>query len=167
MTITKRKIAISATFLFLLAISLTWFACDSGRGQNRVLREAAQIHTETMARYDSVYAALEAEKTEVEAKIARTDPTDERMKAYESMIRSIDKSMRLLDGWDEAVIGVPGLKESNTAHHHHNHQDDAKLSELSDKEILKLQKAYRTRLNEVITQVNGLLTTIEMYENDA
>ena len=167
MTIIKRKIVTSATSLLLLAISLTWFACDSGRGQNRILKEAAEIHTETMARYDSVYAALEAEKADVEAKIARTASTDERMKAYDSMIRSIDKSMRLLNGWDEAVIGVPGLKETDTTHHHHDHQDHAKLSELSDKEILELQKAYRTRLNDVITQVNGLLTTIKMYENDA
>ncbi len=165
---TKRKIASSATFIFLLAISTTWFACDSaGRGQNRILKEAADIHTETMARYDSIYAALEAEKVDVEAKIARTDSADERMKAYESMIRSIDKSMGLLDGWDEAVIGVPGLKETDTSHHHHNHQNSEKLSEMSDKEILELQKAYRNRLNEVISQVNGLLTTIKMYENDA
>lgn len=157
------KIAVG---VLLAVVTITATSCDGGRGQNRKLKEAAEIHRNSMARFDSVYTALEQEKAEVEAKIARTAPTDERMGAYRAMIRSIDKSMRLLDTWDKSVLGVPGLPESDSVHGSHGHQDLDKLSELSDKEILELQKAYSSRLNEVITEVNGLLTTIDMYEKD-
>lgn len=157
----------------LIIIILILSGCGkTGRSQNRSIKEAAKIHEEIMTRHDSIYSALNTEKERITTKIGTVTGNPEREKVYNAMLRSIDKSFRILGTWEESVVGVPGYehKHEEGEHHHHHHHDHMKediVNEMSDKEILEIQKALKTRLDEVAKEIRGLLTTIEMYENNA
>ncbi len=151
--------------LLVAAAATLMMSCEStGRSQNRKIQEAKSIHLAATARFDSVYSILETKKAEIEDKIERTSPDDERMEAYQAMMRGLEKSTNLLDGWGEAVPGIPGMDDNGSKYF--DPEGNMDLSELSDEKILELQTSYSTRLNDVIQEVNGLLTTIDMYENE-
>ncbi len=151
-----------------IVVVLSFAACG-GKSENRKIKEAAAIHTTFMERYDSLYHTLLDEKKRITENLAIAEADDTRRSAYESMLRSIDKSIGLLEGWEEAVVGVPGL-ELPEHHHHgdgHQHHDenDALMKSLTDQEILELQKAYATRLDDVIKEINTLLGAIKIYDS--
>ncbi len=152
----------------LITILAVTTACG-GRGDNKKLQEAKAIHTSFMQTYDSTYFALEEEQTRVIKLIAKTPETDERYSAYQSMKRSIDKSFGLLKSWQEAVVPVPGMEHDHDSHAPHDHDParEATVKGMSDQEILDLQKAYKTRLDEVSTEINNLLETIQNYQTRA
>jgi hypothetical protein len=141
---------------------------DSGRGQNRTIKQAAAIHEEILTRHDSIYSALEREKKRINEQLSSGTLNTDKKSAYESMIRSIDKSFRILGTWEESVVGVPGFEHAHEEHGHHSHDHlkEEIAKGMSDKEILELQQALQGRLEEVSSQINGLLTTIEMYDQN-
>jgi hypothetical protein len=141
---------------------------DSGRGQNRTIKQAAAIHEEILTRHDSIYSALEREKKRINEQLSSGTLNADKKSAYESMIRSIDKSFRILGTWEESVVGVPGFEHAHEEHGHHSHDHlkEEIAKGMSDKEILELQQALQGRLEEVSSQINGLLTTIEMYDQN-
>jgi len=162
----RKTLIFTAMALMLLA------SCgETGRGQNRSVKEAAQIHEEIMTRHDSIYNALENEKNRITSKMSTYRGNEEKEKIYNAMLRSIDKSFRILGTWEESVVGVPGFEhkheDGDHHHHHHDHMKEDIVNEMSDKEILELQRALKTRLDEVSKEIRGLLTTIEMYESNA
>lgn len=148
--------------VFVLATNLQ--SCGS-RGENRKIMEAAVIHRDFMQRHDSLFNALTAEKERVTG-LLQTEKNKEKIQAYESMNRSLDRSFRLLSSWEEAVIGVPGVEHDHNGHNH-DHSNDDLIDDMSDKEILELQKAYSMRLDEVNKKIKELLTTIELYSQNA
>lgn len=151
--------------LLVAAAATVMMSCEStGRSQNRKIQEAKSIHLAAAARFDSVYSILEAKKAEIEDRMERTSPGDERLEAYQAMMRGLEKSTNLLDEWGDSVPGVPGLDDSVSKYF--DPEGNMDLSKLSDEKILELQTSYSTRLNDVIQEVNGLLTTIDMYENE-
>jgi hypothetical protein len=164
----ERKTEMKKTIPFLLIVLTLFASCnDSGRAKNRKLQEAAKIHEDIMTRHDSIYSKLLREKERVSEVLEEGNLSSDKQGAYESMIRSIDKSFRILGTWEESVVGVPGFEHHHGehTHHDHDHASDEILDGMSDEEILELQKAYQTRLSDVIEQIEGLLTTIEMYED--
>ncbi len=159
------------TLLILISAIVVLAACDNtGRSENRNIKKAAAIHEEILTRHDSIYSALLEKREDIEKRLANT-PGGEMKVSYEAMIRSIDKSFRILKTWEESVVGVPGHEHhhhDHDGHHHHSHDHakEAILEDMSDKEILELQEALKFRLDEVATEIRGLLTTIEMYAGD-
>lgn len=156
--------------IFLLTLLLV--ACG-GKKDNRLLKEAAGIHEETMQRYDSMYHALLDKQSEIEARIDGL--SGDKKSANESMLRSIDKGLRILEGWEESVVGVPGYEfdyhqhahgegDGHDHHHHDQRDNDQILRGMNDKEVLALQKALKSRLAEVSQEINNLLDTIKLYE---
>jgi len=144
-------------------------SCDnSGREQNRTIKEAAAIHEEILVRYDSLFEALSSENERINDALKTGISNPKRKSAYESMKRSIEKSFRLLASWEESLVSVPGVEHHHHDghHHHHDHSKDNIVASMSDKEILELQLALKTRLDEVATGIRGLLTTIEMYDQN-
>lgn len=141
---------------------------DSGRGQNRTIKEAATIHNKMMTRHDSIFTALKKEKERINQQLESGISNKDKKSAYESMIRSIDKSFRILGSWEESVVTVPGTehKHGENCNHDHDHHKEDLAKNLSDKELLQLQEALQERLEEVATQIKGLLTTIEMYDQN-
>jgi hypothetical protein len=155
-----------SSVLIALVLILSFAACG-GKSENRKIIEAAAIHTTFMDRYDSLYHILHDEKVRISENLSAVDQSDPRRSAYESMLRSIDRSIGLLEGWEEAVVGVPGLERPHHHHgegHKHNQDNDALMKSLSDQEILDLQKAYATRLDDVIKEINTLLGAIKIYD---
>ena len=141
---------------------------ESGREQNRTIKQAAAIHEEILERYDSLCGALKAEDERIVAELEAGIENAKRKSAYESMKRSIDKSFRLLATWEESVVAVPGVEHDHDGEHHHSHdhlKEDI-AENMSDKEILELQRALQVRLDEVATGIGGLLHTIEMYDQN-
>lgn len=157
-------------FIMILSLGLMVLtSCgDSGRGQNRTIKQAAAIHEEILTRHDSIYSALEREKKRINEQLSSGTLNADKKSAYESMIRSIDKSFRILGTWEESVVGVPGFEHAHEEHGHHSHDHlkEEIAKGMSDKEILELQQALQGRLEEVSSQINGLLTTIEMYDQN-
>ncbi len=157
-------------FIMILSLGLMVLtSCgDSGRGQNRTIKQAAAIHEEILTRHDSIYSALEREKKRINEQLSSGTLNTDKKSAYESMIRSIDKSFRILGTWEESVVGVPGFEHAHEEHGHHSHDHlkEEIAKGMSDKEILELQQALQGRLEEVSSQINGLLTTIEMYDQN-
>lgn len=154
------------------AMCAAFVACD-GKAGNRQLREAAAVHEEILATHDSIYHRLADKRDEINARIDGLPP--DKKSANESMLRSIKKSMDILNTWEESLVGVPGYEfehhhhhdhDHGDGHHHHHHgrENDKMLRGMSDKEILELQKALRSRLNEVKAEIDNLMDTIEMYE---
>lgn len=162
-------------WMTLCMLAFTMVACG-GKGQNRKLVEAAEIHKDMMNRYDSLYHSLKDKEKEINARIESLGP--EQKSANESMLRSIKKSVGILDGWEESVVGVPGYEFDYHDHSHgdgdhdHDHSHDHKhtrdndelLRGMSDQEVLDLQKALNGRLKEVEVEIKNLLETIKMYE---
>lgn len=167
----KRRNSMRIIGLMIVGIAIMASCGDSGRSQNRSIKEAAAIHEEILTRHDSIYSALQEKKERIQNRLETQNPTGEKKKSYEAMIRSIDKSFRILGTWEESVVGVPGFEhnheEGEHHHHDHDHMKEDILDGMSDKEILELQKALKARLEEVAKEIRGLLNTIEMYEGDA
>jgi hypothetical protein len=157
------------TLLLAMALLTLGFAGCEGKSGNRQLKEAAAIHEEVLLKYDSIYHTLTDKREEINDRIGSLDA--ERRSANESMLRSIKKSLDILEGWEESLVGVPGY-DFEQSHQHgeegHNHkhanENDAMLRGMSDKEVLELQKALRGRLNEVAVEIGNLMDTIKMYE---
>ncbi len=154
--------------LSILLVNLS--ACD-GKKSNRKLQEAAEIHEEMMMQYDSIYHALLDKRKEINARI--DELAGDQRSANESMLRSINKSLSILQGWEESVIGVPGYQfehhhhghdEEDGHHHHHGRDNDQLLKGMKDQEVLDMQKALNSRLNEVRVEISNLLETIKAYE---
>jgi hypothetical protein len=158
-------------WIIILSLGLAVMAScgDSGRGQNRTIKEAAAIHEEIMTRHDSIYSALTQVKTRVTAELERGISNKDKKSAYDAMVRSIDKSFRALASWEESVVSVPGYEHKHDGDHHHHSHDPLKeeiAAGMSDKEILELQIALKERLDEVAAQIKGLLITIDMYDQN-
>jgi hypothetical protein len=156
----------------VIFVSVIVIASCADRSQNRKIQEAAEVHIRVMERHDTLYAKLEREKGRIE-KLLAEERREDRVKVYESMLRSIKKGFRLLESWDESVVGVPGMEREHHHHeghshdHSHDHNSDKILSQMSDQEILDLQKAYELKLDEVSNKIHEMLTTIKMYDPNA
>lgn len=159
-------------YLGIFLLTLLMVSCG-GKKDNRLLKEAAAIHEETMQRYDSLYHELLDKRAEIEGRIDGL--YGDKKSANESMLRSIDKSLRILDGWEESVVGVPGYEfdyhhhnhgegDGHEHHHHSKRDNDQILRGMNDREVLALQKALKARLAEVSQEINNLLDTIKLYE---
>ena len=157
-------------WIIILSLGLAVMAScgESSRKDNRTIKEAAAIHDEILTRHDSIYSALAKEKKRISAALEAGISNEEKKSAYESMIRSIDKSFRALSSWEESVVAVPGFEHSHDGEHHHSHDPmkEEIAASMSDKEILQLQKALKARLGEVSTQIRGLLITIQSYDQN-
>ncbi|MFT4772196.1 MAG: transcriptional regulator of heat shock response [Cryomorphaceae bacterium] len=166
----KKKKKVNMRWIIILSLGLVVMAScgDSARVDNRTIKEAATIHEEILTRHDSIYTALTNEKKRISAELEAGISRQKKKSAYESMIRSIDKSFRALSSWEESVVAVPGFEHKHTGEHHHSHDPmkEEIAASMSDKEILALQRALRSRLGEVSTQIRGLLLTIESYDQN-
>ncbi len=154
--------------VLLSVVGVSLIMCGS-RGDNRKLQEAAAVHSDFMTKYDSIYRSLEAERVRVNGLLETTSPTDQRFAAYQSMQRSIEKGFNLLSSWESNVAPVPGMAHDHDSHAPHTHDPakDAIIKGMSDQEIYDLQVAYKTRLDEVIKEIQNLLDTIKMYDQGA
>jgi uncharacterized protein len=152
--------------LFVLSLFVTVACID--RSQNRKLVEAAEIHRDMMAQHDSIYTMLKERENELMQKMKQVGDTDPNYEAYKSMMRSIAKGQRLLKSWREGVVGVPGMEHEHNEDvpHSHDHQNDEKLKSMSDQEILELQEAYSTRLDQLSTKIDELYTTMDMFSQN-
>ena len=85
-------------WIIILSLGLVVMAScgDSARVDNRTIKEAATIHEEILTRHDSIYTALTNETKRISAELEAGISKQKKNSAYESMIRSIDKSFRAL-----------------------------------------------------------------------
>lgn len=153
--------------LTLLGLVLLFAACG-GRSENRKMVEAAAIYEQILIKHDSIYNMLQKHDQRVDNILAKVPESDPDRVAYESMKRSIDRSFNLLESWMDGVAEFPGsehVHDSNSPHKH-DHKKERLMESMSDEEILELQKAYKTRLDEVGLKINELITTIDMYTKD-
>jgi len=157
-------------WIIILSLGLAVMAScgESSRKDNRTIKKAAAIHDEIITRHDSIYSALLKEKKRINAELEAGISREEKKSAYESMLRSIDKSFRALGSWEESVVTVPGYEHKHDGEHHHSHDPmkEEIAAGMSDKEILQLQIALRSRLGEVSAQIRGLLLTIQSYDQN-
>ena len=150
-----------------MSLALFVTACG-GRSENRKMVEAAAIHEEILSKHDTIFVELQEQEKKVERKLINLSDNDPDRVAYESMKRSIDRSYKLLSTWMEGVAEFPGtthVHDSNSPHKHDPAMERT-MEGMSDQEILELQKAYKTRLDEVGLKIKELITTIDMYTKD-
>lgn len=147
----KKTIGSLALVLSFLFLSLS---CGD-RSQNRLIVEASAIHDRMITKHDSLYSMLEKQEKRVDEILTEMPESNPDRVAYESMDRSIQRSYKLLESWREALEDEPS--PSNYSGKGENSK------KRSDKEILDIQKAYSTRLDEVGVKINELVTTMEMY----
>lgn len=164
----KKKTNMRWIIILSLGLAILGSCGDSDRKENRTIKKAAAIHEEIMTRHDSIYTALTKEKERINAALEAGISNKDKKSAYQSMIRSIDKSYRALSSWEESVVMVPGFEHDHNGAHHHSHDPmkEEIAANMSDKEILELQIALRARLGEVSAQIRGLLLTIESYDQN-
>jgi len=160
-----KTLAIICSGLILIA------SCSSDRSQNVQIKKAADIHLKSIAKHDSIMEILVSQKNMVEKRLA-TETIESNIKSYKAMLKSLDKSMRLLNDWDEDLIGVPGLEHDHDhphdqQHDHSHHHNDDILEDLSDKEILEIQIAYNEHLDKIEEKISEVTTTIELYSGNA
>lgn len=151
--------------MFLIASTLIVVSCSSDRTQDVQIKKAAEIHKKAIAKHDSIMAILKKQKKQVERNL-ETETIESNIQSYKAMLKSIDKSMVLLNEWDDELIGVPGVEHDHGHDHDHSHQDDI-LDDLSDKEILEIQVAYSEHLDKIEDKISEVITTIELYSQDA
>jgi len=170
LSLRKKENRSSMRLLVILSTIVTVIAScgDSSRADNRTIKEASQIHEEILTRHDSIFSALTEEKERISAALESGISNKDKKSAYQSMLRSIDKSFRVLATWEESVVAVPGFEHNHDGEHHHSHDHmkEEIAASMSDKEILELQRALQDRLGEVSTQIRGLLLTIESYDQN-
>ena len=157
----------SFRILTLLSLVLILAACG-GRSENRKMVEAAEIHEQILVKHDSIYSDLQQQEKRVESKLGKLSATDPDRVAYESMERSIERSYKLLESWMDGVADFPGAKHVHNSDSPHKHDPEKEriMKGMSDQEILDLQKAYKTRLDEVGLKIKELITTMDMYTKD-
>ena len=157
----------SFRILPLLGLVLLLAACG-GRSENRKMVEAAAIHDQVLNKHDSIYSVLQEQEIRVQRKLGKLSANDPDRVAYESMKRSIDRSYNLLESWMDGVADFPGAKHVHNSNspHKHDPEKDKIMKGMSDQEILDLQKAYKTRLDEVGLKIKELITTMDMYTKD-
>jgi ABC-type nickel/cobalt efflux system permease component RcnA len=153
----------------LIATVMIVVSCSTDRTQDVQIKKAADIHLKAVAKHDSILAILEKQKKQVERNL-ETETIPSNIQSYKAMLKSLDKSMQLLHDWDSELIGVPGV-EHNHDHDHghdhdHSHQDDI-LDDLSDREILEIQQAYSEHLDKIEDKISEVITTIELYSQNA
>jgi ABC-type nickel/cobalt efflux system permease component RcnA len=156
-----------------LAVAVLATSCE-GRKANQKIREAAALHTAFMEKYDALYHKLLDEKARITSAVDQPAVSEEERGYYEAILRSIDRSFVLLADWEQHVIGVPGLEldhhhhhdhdHGHDHHHHHDHYNDDLLSKMSDDEILAMQRALSARLDEVSTEIETMLSAVQLYE---
>ncbi|NEN25078.1 hypothetical protein G3O08_16380 [Cryomorpha ignava] len=153
--------------LSLLGLVLLLAACG-GRNENRKMVEASAIHEQILDKHDSIYSVLQEQEQRVEKKLGKLSANDPDRVAYESMMRSINRSYNLLASWMEGVADFPGSKHihNSDSPHKHDPEKERTMKGMSDQEILDLQKAYKTRLDEVGLKIKELITTMDMYTKD-
>jgi len=150
-----------------MVAAVALFSCSSDRSEDVQIKKAAEIHLKAVAKSDSIMKILKSQKKHVQNQL-KTETINANVQSYNAMLKSIDRSMSLLKDWNRDVVGVPGLEhEHNHEHDHsHNHDDDM-LDDLSDREILELQKAYSEHLDKIEDKISEVITTIELYSQDA
>lgn len=146
--------------LAFCSMALLLFACN-GRSKNRKIVEAQEIHQTMMAKHDSIYKAIQIQEERVEKKLNSLSPNNPDRAAFQSMDRSIKRSYNLLDSWRENVTDVPGYGSEGARET--DSSDGESTDKLSDQEILDLQKAYKTKLDQIDQKIDELITTMEMY----
>lgn len=146
------------TFGSFLLIMLFLSTSCGNRSENKLIVEAASIHEKMIAKHDSLESMLQEQEKRVNAILDKMPASNPDRVAYESMERSINRSYELLNKWKTALDNEPShLSYTGKGENARNR---------SDKEILDIQKAYSTRLDEVGMKINELLTTVEMYTKD-
>lgn len=163
----KKRMKKLRSIAILFATVLIVVSCSSDRTQDVQIKKAAEIHKRAIAKHDSIMAILEKQKKQVERNL-ETETIDSNIQSYKAMLKSLDKSMQLLHDWDNELIGVPGVEHNHDHGHDHNHshKDDI-LDDLSDKEILEIQRAYSEHLDKIEDKISEVITTIELYSQNA
>jgi len=154
-----KSVVIAGVFLLSLA------SCSSDRSKDVQIQKAAEIHMKAVAKSDSIMAILEEQKAQVERNL-ETESIPSNIQSYKAMLKSIDKSMTLLNDWNNDLVGVPGLEHDHDHGHNHSHDEDM-LDDLSDKEILEIQIAYSEHLDKIEDKISEVITTIELYSQNA
>jgi len=151
--------------ILVFALALTVVSCSSDRSKNLQIQKAADIHLKAVAKSDSIMKILVRQKKQVQKSLeSETIPSN--VKSYKAMLKSLNKSITLLNDWNNDVAGVPGLEHEHDHSHDHNHDEDI-LDDMSDREILELQKAYSEHLDKIEDKISEVITTIELYSQDA
>ena len=135
------------------------------RSQDVQIKKAAAIHLKSAAKHDSIKTVVLETRKMVEEKLSKEEIAANQQ-SYKAMIRSLDKSLYLLETWEEDLVGVPGL-EHDHADHKHDHQNDDILDDMSDSEILELQKAYSDRMDQIEDKITEVIVTIQLYSQNA
>jgi len=146
-------------------------SCSSDRTKNVQIKKAAEIHLKAIAKHDSIMDILVRQKKQVENSL-ESETMSSNIQSYKAMLKSLEKSMALLNEWDNNLVGVPGLKDEhehghNHSHDHTHHHNEDILDDMSDREILELQKAYSEHLDKIEDKISEVITTIELYSQDA
>ena len=146
-----------AITLLILIISCT------DRANDVQIKEAAKIHLKATAKQDSIRDILVKEKMKLEA-LLETESLDTNKQNYKALLSGVNNGIKYLDEWSKDVIGVPGLKHHEG--HSHSHNEEI-LENMSDREILELQKAYSNKLDTIGVRISEVITTIELYSQNA
>jgi hypothetical protein len=84
-----------------------------------------------------------------------TEPTDS---AFLKEIVILDARFKV---WSKTLVKLPGTvcNHEEGEHHHHDHAAEALLEELSDEELLDLQKAIHDEIMELIEDLDVLVSS--------
>lgn len=152
----------------LLMVTLLCSACSTGP-KNETLKEAAQVHNETLKTYIDLEKDVNIKIMELKAEIASIDPTNSgTVDELNVFLRGLEKSERVLDNWESSLVGVPGMEE-----HSHGVDDTGKAiivenerlaKRLSDEEVLTMQKELNRTLLEIDKQIRKVIDQTDNYE---
>ena len=134
-------------------------ACNTHE-DSPTINEAIEVHKNMRTLYFDLETIAEAKKEELKGSMNQAKENADAATAAElSKLNSqLQNLHQELAAWKENLVEVPGhcFHAEGEPHEHHDHPH---LKDLSDEEILELQKELKKQLEEIESQLKNLGTT--------
>lgn len=145
-----------AIYFFLGLFAFAMAACHT-QEESPTIQEALEVHKSIRTLYQDLEDIADAKKEELktamkQAKQNADTAAAEQLMSFNKQLNGIHKD---LADWKENLVEVPGhcFHAEGEAHEHH---EQPHLKDLSDAEILELQKELEAQLKELEEKLKGL-----------
>jgi hypothetical protein len=147
-------------FLIILLIASLLWACNPPK-ENKTLQEAAKIHNQAIKIHQEVMPQIDELKGITDKLKTQKDSLQKAQKVtkeLDNLLMSINQNEQAMQEWMKNIVEVPG----NEAHQHsegeHHHDHSAKV-EVSEEEMLAIQKEMLKNIQNIQKTTMDLLTS--------
>lgn len=153
-----------------IALVLSLISCESAekKAEKAQLKEAAAIHNQAIGIHNEVmplFKEVETQKARINSRLselgkaAKKDEAE--LAAYKHAFEALGSAEMHMREWMEALVEVPGNEE----HHHHehgeghdHHHEHGAEPQLTAQQMLDVQKAALSSINDIKKETNEALT---------